>query len=84
MPESTAVEQLQDAARRADLGAFTKALEGIDWSAHQPEDLIYAIDLALSIGALPAARQLSQNGAQRFRENPVLQTYAKVLAPTNF
>ena len=75
------MEQLQAAAETGDERAFVTACRAIDWQSRSPEDHIRAIDLAFTAGAHLAARELAVQGAEIFPDDPVIQRYARVLAP---
>jgi hypothetical protein len=80
-PRENDLELLETAAGSGDLSVFAKAEQAIDWMGHPPEDLIHAVDLAISIGAFVSARRLSEIGARQFPDHETVQRYARVLAP---
>jgi hypothetical protein len=72
---------LEEAAARKDISGFGRAQEAIDWAAHQAEDIIRAMDLALEVGAYGTARTLSEIGARQFPDHEVVRKYARILGP---
>ncbi len=78
---STPIILLEESARAADRRAFAALAEAIDWSAHQPDELTTAIDLALSLEMASLAIELAQLGGRLFPNHERVQRAARVLAP---
>lgn len=73
--------QLEIAANAGDERAFLAVHEAMNWSGRPPEDFIYVIQLALSVGAYQVARHLSTQGAEYYSQHSKLQKYARILSP---
>jgi hypothetical protein len=61
--------------------AFVLLAEGIDWSIHQPSDLLHAIDLALNLELSSLAMTLARKGADFFPGHGRILQAARALAP---
>lgn len=72
---------LEEKAQANDPRAFAALAEAIDWSVHPPDELLRAIDLALSLELAALAIELAQQGAHLYPEHERLQRAAQVLAP---
>ena len=75
------LEDLETSARIRDRGQFIRIAEGIDWSAHPADELLRAIDLALSMELADLAIRLAQQGKPLFPDHERVQQAAIVLAP---
>jgi len=73
--------RLQTAANAGDEQAFLAAKCAMDWSARSGDDFMRAVRLALTAGALMAARNLAAEGATQHPEHAELQQAAHILAP---
>jgi hypothetical protein len=73
--------QIEAAANRKDSQDFAQLVEKMEWESQPAEHLIQVIDLAMSLGYLPLARQLAEKGWERFPTNEVLAQTARALAP---
>ncbi len=61
--------------------AFLTAYEQITWANQPAEKFVQAVHLALAAGAHLLARDLSQEGAERYPDHPELAKMAHILAP---
>ena len=75
------VKTLEESACAGDRSAFVALVKAIDWSAHQPDELTTAIDLALSLEMASLAIELAQLGGCLFPDHERIQRAARVLAP---
>jgi hypothetical protein len=73
--------QLAYAAEQGDEAAFVAAYRQMDWAMRSADDFQQTTQWALTAGAHGLARQLAQQGAQRYPSHEELQKYAHVLAP---
>lgn len=73
--------QLEIAAEVGNEQNFLTAQKAINWQRRTPDDFIYAIQLALRVGAYLAARILSNEGAKQHPQHNGLRKYADILAP---
>ncbi len=72
---------LEKAAASGSRQSFHSAISAIDWAVALPNQFILALDLALELGDVTLAAELSTRGRQQFPNNLVLQRAAQVLAP---
>lgn len=72
---------LTELTRRGDRQTFVSLIEHMDWSTRQPDELIAAIDLALSQEMASLAIGLAQRGKDLFPHHERIQRAARVLAP---
>ena len=75
------LSQLISAAAHGNEREFAHIAQAIDWTQQMPDEVIAAIQLALSTGAHTTARRLAASGAERYPDRPDLQKYARILAP---
>jgi hypothetical protein len=75
------LQQLEAAVEANDHRAFLAQIEGVDWSAHTPSDLLCAIQLALSLNLVWPARDLAKQGIQLFPDDEPLRRAARVFEP---
>jgi hypothetical protein len=73
--------QLERAVMVEDEVEFVRLLDLMDWQIRVVEDYLKAVKLVLQVGAYLAARNLSQEGGERFPENLEMVKHAKILAP---
>jgi len=74
-------QQLEAAVQANNHGAFLAQLEGVDWSAHTPDDLLRAIQLALSLNLVWPGRDLAAQGLRLFPDHEPLRRAARVFEP---
>jgi hypothetical protein len=60
---------------------FSQLAEAIQWASHDPEELLRAIDLALSLELAALAMRLAQQGRTLFPCHERMQQAGRVLAP---
>ncbi len=75
------LETLERSAYAQDYHTFSACIEDVDWSAHPPEHILKAIDMALLVGAARLAMDLAQESVRLFPDNPECQLAARVIAP---
>jgi hypothetical protein len=75
------LKDLEISAHTGDRGQFVRIAEGIDWSSQAAEELLRAIDLALSMELADLAIRLAQAGKSFFPDHERMQQAAQVLAP---
>lgn len=75
------IAQLEKAIDRNDPRAFVQIVDEVDWDSQPVENFIQVIDLAMSQGYLPLAKQLTEKGQVRFSTNETLTQTARALAP---
>jgi hypothetical protein len=75
------MQRLEAAVRDDDRRAFLEQLEAVDWSAHAPDDLLRAIQLALSMNLVWPARDLVEQGMRLFPDHEPLRRAARVFEP---
>lgn len=75
-----ALRPLEESVQAGDRQQFVALVEAIDWSAHRPEELLRAIDLALSLELAALAIKLAQQGGRLFPEHERIQQATQVLA----
>ena len=74
-------QYLKELARSGDIQGFVTRVQRIDWSTRQPEELLKALDLALSLELSRLAIDLAQQAGRLFPNHERAQQAAKVLAP---
>jgi hypothetical protein len=72
---------LEESAKAGDHRTFAALVKTTDWSTRTPEELIAAIDLALSQDMAALAIKLAQLGGRLFPDHERIQRAAQVLAP---
>jgi len=77
----TMMAELEHAASDGNEKAFIDAANVIDWNHRNAEDLVKAVQLALSAGAYLKARKIAEQGAHLFPRHNELIRYTQVLAP---
>jgi hypothetical protein len=75
------LNDLEASAQAGDRSQFVHIAEAIDWSSHPADDLLRAIDLALSMELADLAIRLAQQGARLFPQYEQIRQAAIVLAP---
>lgn len=78
---SSLVVLLEEAAHDGDAEMFAKLADALNWSAHPPDELTRAIDLALSLDLASQAIELAQQAGHLFPDHERSQLAAQVLAP---
>ena len=76
-----ALSLLEEYVQAGERQQFVALAEAIDWSACGPEELLRAIDLALSLELASLAIKLAQQGRRLFPNHERIQQAAQVLAP---
>jgi hypothetical protein len=79
--DQTIMAQLEAAADHNDSRTFARIIEQVDWESQPVEQFIQVIDLAMSLGYLPLARELTTKGRIRFPTNKSLIQTERALAP---
>jgi hypothetical protein len=79
--DQTIMPQLEAAADHNDSRTFARIIEQVDWESQPVEQFIQVIDLAMSMGYLPLARELTAKGRERFPTDETLAQTARALAP---
>jgi hypothetical protein len=75
------IAQLEAAVDRNDSRSFARIIEQVDWETQPVEQFIQVIDLAMSLGYIPLARELTAKGQKRFPTNETLARTTRALAP---
>lgn len=75
------LQHLEAAVQANDHRAFLAQIEGVDWSAHTPGDLLRTIQLALSLNLVWPARDLAVLGLHLFPGDEPLRRAARVFEP---
>jgi len=78
---SSLITLLEESAHAGDHQVFAAMVGAVDWSDRRPDELIVAIDLALSLEMAPLAIKLAQLGSCLFPGHERVQRAARVLAP---
>jgi hypothetical protein len=79
---ATLVRLLEEAARNEDRQGFVEIVEATEWSTYAANELIRAVDLALSLDLVTVARALAQRGRRLFPDNQRLRHAGSVLEPS--
>ena len=74
------MSQLIALAHQGDKPGFIAAKKAIDWSVQPAQDIVQSLQLALSVGAFLAARQLATQAVEYYPHHSELQQYATLLA----
>lgn len=80
-PQNVSLLLLDYLAQEDNRQTFILVCEGTAWSNRQPEELLHAIDLALSLELSSLAMSLAKKGAELFPRHNRIQQAANVLAP---
>jgi len=73
--------RLEDAVEVDNELAFLESLKDVEWWSRPPGAFMHAIQLALTVGAHSAARQISAEGVKWHPQHPEISKYARILAP---
>jgi hypothetical protein len=75
------MQRLEATAQATDRRVFLEQLEGVDWAAHPADDLLRAIQLALSMNLVWPARDLAEQGMRLFPDHEPLRRAMRVFEP---
>src|SRR5687768_17321929 len=81
-PRESSFAQLADAFRAGDASAFSSLADAFPWGEADAAQWLAAADMAVSLGLLPLARDLAQQGQARWPgEGGFLRIWAIVRPP---
>jgi len=75
------IEQLGMAAKSGDERTFLNLLKGTNWNSLSVETYIKIIKLSFEVGAILAARNVSERGLACYPDDAEIKKYAHILAP---
>jgi hypothetical protein len=79
--DQTIIAQLEAAVDRNNSRTFARIIEQVNWETQPVEQFIQVIDLVMSLGYIPLARELTAKGRERFPTNETLIQTERALAP---
>jgi len=80
-PKTDPLAQLEEYANADMRKEFSQLAEAVQWANYRPEELLRAIDLALSLELAALAIRLAQQGCALFPCHERMQQAGRVLAP---